>query len=104
MNELENNIEKCLKLLSEKKIAEAKVIVESMNGNKSDKIKGHCAALEGIKTAIGPKAPQTDLVTGKHNSVNEALKKRLGTKLNDEFDQAYFTTWIRFLEVYNKQS
>ena len=51
-----------------------------------------------------PKAPQTDLVTGKHNSVNEALKKRLGTKLNDEFDQAYFTTWIRFLEVYNKQS
>ncbi len=104
MNELESNIEECLRLLSEKKFAEAKIILESLNRNKNQKIKGHYAALEGIKTSIGPKAPQTDLITEKHNSINDAVKKRLGTKLNDEFDKAYFSTWLRFLEFYNKQN
>ena len=104
MSELESNIEECLRLLSEKKFAEAKIILGNLDKNKSQKIKGHYAALEGIKTSIGPKAPQTDLITEKHNAINEAVKKRMKTKLNDEFDKAYFSTWLRFLGFYNKQN
>ena len=101
-NNIEENVERCLHLLIEGKLAEAKVISENLEGNDNSNVDGIVAAINGIRNALGQKASQADLLKQGRVKLIRALQERSNTIWGDSFDDAYFRVWLKFLKLFEE--
>ncbi len=98
MNSFEEEADRCLQLLLEGKLSEAKVLVDALNVRRGDlKVNGTLAALEGIRLALGPRGSKVDLVKNVQDRFEGAVKKRKSSYWSDEFDSAFFAVWLKLI-------
>lgn len=101
-NNMDENVERCLHLLIEGKLAEAKVISENLDGNDDFKMDGAIAAINGIRNALGQKSSQADLLKQGKIKLIRVLQERSNTIWGDSFDDAYFSVWLKFLKLFEE--